>query len=69
MLTANVGRAFDEGYVTAIKDVAHGSFRVPASMTVKEFLQKTGIDPDRLRSSDPMVLPRTSQPSTPGNKP
>lgn len=69
LLTVNVRRAFDEGYVTGVSDTAHGTLRIPSSMTVQEFIQKSGLDPNRLRSTDPNLrTPPDDKTIAPGKK-
>lgn len=72
LLSVNVNRAFDEGYVNGISDIAHGSLRIPRSMSVQEFLDRTGIDPNKLRPAGPVdpLPPADRQPPQPrGKKP
>jgi proteasome lid subunit RPN8/RPN11 len=72
LLAANLNRAFDEGYVSGIGDLAHGSLRIPRGMSVQEFLDKTGIDPNKLRPAGPVNTlppPNTSPQQPQGKKP
>lgn len=70
LLSHNVRRAFEDGYVAAFSDAARGTVRIPSGMTVEEFLSRTGIDSNRMRSRDPNLLPppATAQPDPAGKK-
>ncbi|HUR36304.1 MAG TPA: Mov34/MPN/PAD-1 family protein [Terriglobales bacterium] len=67
LLTANMRRAFDEGYAVGVGDAARGTLRVPPSMSVKEFIERSGLDPNRLQPASPTLTipgntPATQQP-------
>lgn len=69
LLPVNMQKAFGEGYVTAVTDIALGGLRLPPGMTATEFQQKTGFDLNRLkRTEPPITVPSNSTPPTPGKK-